>query len=48
MPIISFWNKEKIETGKTFSLVALATYMALKNNMKILITYYLILLHNIK
>ena len=37
MPIISFWNKEKIETGKTFSLVALATYMALKNNMKILI-----------
>lgn len=37
MPIISFWNKEKIETGKTFSLVAIATYMALKNNMRILI-----------
>lgn len=37
MPIISFWNKEKIETGKTFSLVAIATYMALKNNLKILI-----------
>ena len=37
MPIISFWNKEKIETGKTLSLVAIATYMALKNNLKILI-----------
>ena len=37
MPIISFWNKEKVETGKTFSLVAIATYMALKNNLKILI-----------
>ena len=37
MPIVSFWNKEKVETGKTFSLVALATYMALTNNMKILI-----------
>ena len=37
MPIISFWNKDKVETGKTFSMVAIATYMALKNNMKILI-----------
>lgn len=37
MPIISFWNREKKETGKTFSLVAVATYMALMNNMKILI-----------
>lgn len=37
MPIISFWNKEKVEVGKTFSLAAIATYMALKNNMKILI-----------
>lgn len=37
MPIISFWNREKVETGKTFSLVAIATYMALRNNLKILI-----------
>jgi len=37
MPIISFWNKDKVETGKTLSMVAIATYMALKNNLKILI-----------
>lgn len=37
MPIISFWSKEKAQIGKTFSLAAIATYMALKNNMKILI-----------
>jgi len=37
MAIVSFWNKDKVEVGKTFSLVAIATYMALKNNMKILI-----------
>jgi len=37
MAIVSFWNKDKVKVGKTFSLVAIATYMALKNNMKILI-----------
>jgi len=37
MPIVSFWNKDKVETGKTLSMVAIATYMALKNNLKILI-----------
>lgn len=37
MPVISFWNKEKAECGKTLSLVAIATYMALMNNLRILI-----------
>lgn len=37
MPIISFWNNEKVETGKTLSMVAIATYMAIMHNYKILI-----------
>ena len=37
MPIISFYSKEKRETAKTFSLVSVATYMALMNNMRILV-----------
>lgn len=37
MPIISFWSKEETQTGKTSSMAAIATYMALKNNLKILV-----------
>ena len=37
MPIISFWNNKNVETGKTLSLVAIATYMAIMHNYKILI-----------
>lgn len=37
MPIISFVNNIKEETGKTMSLVAIATYMAINYNNKILI-----------
>lgn len=37
MPIISFWNNEKEETGKTLSLVAIATYMSIMHNFKVLI-----------
>lgn len=37
MPIISFVNNIKEETGKTMSLVAIATYMAINYNNRILI-----------
>lgn len=37
MPIISFWNNEKAETGKTLSMIAVATYMAIMHNYKILV-----------
>ena len=37
MPIISFWNNEKNETGKTLSMVAIATYLAIMHNYKILV-----------
>ena len=37
MPIISFVNNRKEETGKTMSLVAIATYMAINHNKRILI-----------
>lgn len=37
MPIVSFWNNEKVETGKTLSMVAIATYMAIMHNYKILV-----------
>lgn len=37
MPIISFVNNRKEETGKTMSLVAIATYMAINYNNRILI-----------
>lgn len=37
MPVISFWNNEKAETGKTLSMIAIATYMAIMHNYKILV-----------
>ncbi len=37
MAIISFWSNGKGETGKTASLVAVATYLAVQHNYKILI-----------
>ena len=37
MPIISFINDNKEQTGKTMSLVAIATYMAVNYNNRILI-----------
>lgn len=37
MSVITFVNNEKEQTGKTMSLVAIATYMAINHNEKILI-----------
>ncbi|MCL2859007.1 MAG: hypothetical protein FWF46_00230 [Oscillospiraceae bacterium] len=36
MAIISFWNREKVESGKTLSMAAIGTYMAIHNNYKVL------------
>ena len=37
MSVITFVNNEKEQTGKTMSLVAIATYMAINYNERILI-----------
>lgn len=37
MSIVTFWNNGKEQTGKTLSVVALATYMAIEHNYKILV-----------
>ena len=37
MAIITFWSNGKEQTGKTLSLAAIATYMSIQHNMKILI-----------
>lgn len=37
MAIVTFWSNGKEQTGKTLSMVAIATYMAIEHNMKILI-----------
>lgn len=37
MSVISFWSSGKEQTGKTLSIVALATQMALERNFKILL-----------
>lgn len=37
MSVITFWNNENEETGKTMSLVAIATYMAIEHNTRNLI-----------
>ena len=37
MSVIAFWNKGKEQVGKTLSIVAIATYMAIEHNYKILI-----------
>ena len=37
MSIITFWNKGKEQVGKTLSMIAIATYMAIEHNYKILV-----------
>lgn len=37
MPIITFWNSAKEQTGQTISAVSLATNMAIQQNIKILL-----------
>lgn len=37
MSIVTFWNNGKEETGKTLAMTAVATYMAIEHNYKILI-----------
>lgn len=37
MPIISFWSDKKKETAQTLSMIAIASYMAVENNSRILI-----------
>lgn len=37
MAIVTFWSNGKEQTGKTLSIVAIATYMAIEHNMKILV-----------
>ena len=37
MSIISFWNKGREQVGKTLSIAAIATYMAIEHNYKILV-----------
>ena len=37
MSVITFWNNKNEETGKTMSLVAIATYMAIEHNTRTLV-----------
>ena len=37
MPIVTFWNDERDQTGKTLTAVAVATQMAIERNYKILL-----------
>ncbi|MBR0350879.1 MAG: hypothetical protein IJH76_03560 [Clostridia bacterium] len=37
MPIITFWSNGKEQTGKTLSMSAISTYMAIEHNVKILV-----------
>lgn len=37
MSIVTFWSNGKEETGKTLSIAAIATYMAIEHNYKILV-----------
>lgn len=37
MSIVTFWNNEREQTGKTASIVAVATYMAIQHNYKVLL-----------
>lgn len=37
MSVVTFWNDKKEQTGKTLSTVAVATYMAIEHNYKILV-----------
>ena len=37
MSIVTIWNQGNEETGKTLAVAAIATYMAIQHNYKILI-----------
>ena len=37
MSIVTFWSNGREQTGKTLSLAAIATYMAIEHSYKILI-----------
>lgn len=37
MSIVTFWSNRKEQTGKTLSIAAIATYMAIEHNYKILV-----------
>ena len=37
MSVITFWSNGEEQTGKTVSMVAIATYMAIQHNYKILL-----------
>ena len=37
MSIVTFWSNGKEETGKTMSIAAISTYMAIEHNYKILV-----------
>ena len=37
MSVVTFWNSEKEETGKTMEIIAISTYLAIEHNYKILI-----------
>lgn len=37
MSVVTFWNNGKEQSGKTISMVAIATYMAIEHNFKILL-----------
>ena len=36
MPIVSFWSNTKRETAQTLSMLAIASYMSVENNSRIL------------
>lgn len=37
MPIVTFWNESRKESGQTTSIIALATHMALEHNYRVLL-----------
>ena len=37
MSIVTFWNNGNQETGKTLSIAAISTYMAIEHNYRILV-----------
>ena len=37
MSIVTFWNNRPEQTGKTLSLVAICTYLAIEHNYRILV-----------
>ena len=37
MSIVTFWNNGNEQTGKTLSIAAIATYMAIEHNYRILV-----------